>query len=176
MIFLRIRGGCLTLSRLVGMGRVLEEIRNGQSTISENHVFYCMGKKKHPKTHAIPSCIHVSPSLAFWKKNVKDETSRGFLREYACLNENEWMNESMIHQQNVLLFFQNVREGETWTHEGTACVFGCFSCPCNKRRDFQKWCFVQFEFLPKLFPFPPNGSRLNMPPPLILRKIMPSSL
>ena len=47
------------------------------------------------------------------KKAVKDETSRCFLCESACLNENEWMNEYIDHQQNVQSFFQNEMEGET---------------------------------------------------------------
>ena len=42
------------------------------------------------------------------KTDAKDETLRGFLRESACLNENEWINESMIHQQNVLPFFSKM--------------------------------------------------------------------
>ena len=49
------KGGMFKLAnRLVGMGRVLVEIRNGKSTISKNHVFYRMGKKKSQKCMSFP--------------------------------------------------------------------------------------------------------------------------
>ena len=92
MIFLRIRRGCLTLSRLVGMGRVLEKIWNGQSTISENCVFFekclsfphafmfhlpsCFGKKGRHFVDGswIHSFIHFIQARKFMQK-----TSRSFI-------------------------------------------------------------------------------------------------
>ena len=61
-------GGCLTLSRLLGMGIFLAEIRNGQSTISENHVFYCTGKKNTQKRMPFPHAFMFHLPSCFGKK------------------------------------------------------------------------------------------------------------
>ena len=68
MIFLRIRGGMFNLEPFGGNGKSFG--RN--SKWAEHHFwkscFLLHGQEKHPKTHAIPSCVHVSPSLMFCKK------------------------------------------------------------------------------------------------------------
>ena len=49
---------------LHGMGRVWEKFELGRAPILEERVS-TVWVRKHPKTYAIPSCVHVSSSLAF---------------------------------------------------------------------------------------------------------------